>query len=245
MRGKIVDCVRHIFWDTPYETTHVGDLNDWGVFTVISLLNAWIRDVVRSYNQMRRPSTESCSKEELWRALVCDGAPYHIHAPPHYEDAFNAWVEWLHDFPSAYNDAKRLMEKADISDLDDDEETHLEQLENQLEHLEQCRQTFLPYKGNMAMSIRGRRLCLTENSHIAWVSRDVREGDEIAFIYGGRVPFILRSPDADRDLDNNVTVTEDPLKPQRLMIGDCYVQGLMFGEPIQMQDIPECMIALV
>ncbi len=192
---------------------------------------------------MHGSSTESCSKEELWRALVCDGAPYSIYAPPHYEDAFKAWVEWLHDFSSAYDGAKRLLEKADISGLDDDDEIQMEQLDNRLEHLEQCRQAFLPYEGNMAMFVGGRRLCFTENSHIAWVSRDVREGDEVAFIYGSRVPFILRSLDADHDLDNNAT--EDPLTPKRLMVGDCYVQGLMHGEPIKMQDIPECMIALV
>ena len=221
----------------------MGDLVDYFVYTQMPSINAWITDVISLCDQMHGPSTESCSKGELWRALVCDGAPYHIHAPPHYEDAFKAWVEFLHDFPSAYDGAKRLMEKAHISGLDGDEEIHIEQLSDQLKQLEQCRQKFLPYEGNMTMFIGGRRLCLTENSHIAWISRNVREGDEVAFIYGSRVPFILRSPDADHDLDKNAT--EDPLKPKRLMVGDCYVQGLMRGEPIKMQGIPECMIALV
>lgn len=244
MRGKIVDRVRHIFWDNPWETTRgLGDLDDEVVHTLIPPLDAWITDVIRLYNQMHDASTESSSKEELWRALICDGAPYHVHEPPHYEDAFEAWVEFLHDFPSAYDSAKRLIEKLNTSGLDHHEKIHFLQLDDQLDHLDECRQEMMLFERNMAMFIRERRLCFTENSRVGWVSYDVREGDEVAFIYGSRVPFILRSPDADHDLDNNAP--EDPLNPERLIVGDCYVQGLMHGEPIKMQDIPECMIALV
>ena len=244
MRGKIVDRIRHIFWDTPYEDALSQDENlESGLQLVMRHMHTWITDVIHSCSQMDGPPTGQSSKETLWRALVCDGAPYTKTAPAHYEDAFNAWVEFLREFPSAKEDVERLMEKDEISGLDNDEEMRVEQLMSHLEHLEQRRQAFLVYEGNLGMVCKGRRLCFTENGYIAWVSHDVKEGDEVVFIYGSRVPFILRSPDADRDFETNAT--EDPLKPVRRLLGDCYVQGLMNGEPIKMQDIPECMIALV
>lgn len=183
------------------------------------------------------------SRESLWRALVCDGAPYSKAAPEHYEDDFNAWLEFLRDFPSAHENLKRLAEKDKISSLDDDEKKQAEQLSNQLEYLEQRRQAFQDYEGHIDMARWGRRLCFTETGYIGWVSHDVREGDEVAFVYGGPALFILRSPDDDHDVEANAT--EDPLNPKRRLLEDCYMQGLMNGEPVKMQNIPECMIALV
>lgn len=59
-----------------------------------------------------------------------------------------------------------------------------------------------------------RRFCITQKGYIGWVSDAAREGDDVAMFYGTRILFTLRREDRGFRL-----------------ISDCYLQGLMGGEP--------------
>ncbi|KAL8784527.1 MAG: hypothetical protein Q9195_009004 [Heterodermia aff. obscurata] len=62
-----------------------------------------------------------------------------------------------------------------------------------------------------------RRLAYTKNGYMALVSHHAREGDFVYALYGGHVLYVLRPKD-----DNFV------------LVGECYVHGLMDGEILQM-----------
>jgi hypothetical protein len=58
---------------------------------------------------------------------------------------------------------------------------------------------------------------------LGWVSRRAQQGDMVCVLYGGAVPFVLR------EMDDGCC----------RMIGECYVDGLMQGEAMQMRDVPD------
>lgn len=68
----------------------------------------------------------------------------------------------------------------------------------------------------MAKAVTGRRLAVTNGSYLALVSAGTKVGDRICILRGARVPFILR-----RDGSHYV------------LIGDCYVHGMMLGEVVK------------
>ena len=60
----------------------------------------------------------------------------------------------------------------------------------------------------------GRRFLVTGNGFLGLAPPKTQEGDKIALVWGARTPTILR-PRQDG---------------KYLVIGSCYVQGMMFGE---------------
>lgn len=68
---------------------------------------------------------------------------------------------------------------------------------------------------------RGRVLFTTTNGHIGLAPHGTKEGDLVFVILGADVPFVLRPYDDGCEL-----------------IGEAYVQGIMDGEALQMEQIP-------
>jgi hypothetical protein len=68
----------------------------------------------------------------------------------------------------------------------------------------------------------GRRLVSTSNGHLAFVPDATTEGDVIAVLAGGKLPYVLR-PFQDGDDD-------DGSGPVYTFIGDAYIWGIMDGE---------------
>ncbi|KAI4139396.1 MAG: hypothetical protein L6R39_006306 [Caloplaca ligustica] len=61
----------------------------------------------------------------------------------------------------------------------------------------------------------GRRFCLTQSGLVGWVPRDARKGDSVSLLCGSKVPIVLRSKgDA------------------YLVVGQCYIHGIMDGEAL-------------
>ena len=67
-----------------------------------------------------------------------------------------------------------------------------------------------------------RRFCRTRDGRIGCVPRSVIVGDTVCVLYGGRVPYVLR-PVGDG---------------KYILIGDCFIHGLMDGEAMAMKQIP-------
>jgi hypothetical protein len=72
-------------------------------------------------------------------------------------------------------------------------------------------------------AIADRQFFKTTGNRHGWVSRRAQKGDLVCVLYGGDVPFVLRQ-------------MEDGYWR---MIGECYVDGLMQGEAMQMKDVPD------
>ncbi|KAF8857796.1 hypothetical protein BDZ45DRAFT_674423 [Acephala macrosclerotiorum] len=74
---------------------------------------------------------------------------------------------------------------------------------------------------HIVRSTKGRRFFITENGYMGLGRPEV--GDEVWVLFGGDTPFVLRPS------------TSDP--GCHLLVGDCYVHGLMDGEA--MVDVEE------
>ncbi|KAG7009435.1 hypothetical protein G7Y79_00002g005500 [Physcia stellaris] len=74
----------------------------------------------------------------------------------------------------------------------------------------------------------GRRFCVTEKGYIGWVSTTAQAGDEVVAFHGARLLFTVRSRDRGHELR-----------------GDCFLQGLMEGEALQLPDTRDEDIILI
>lgn len=68
----------------------------------------------------------------------------------------------------------------------------------------------------MKMTI-NRRFCLTLNGRIGWVPRAAQTGDIISLMRGSPVPVVIRPSQQGKSY---------------LMIGQCYIHGIMDGEAV-------------
>ncbi|KAF4335796.1 het-domain protein [Fusarium beomiforme] len=66
---------------------------------------------------------------------------------------------------------------------------------------------------NMAKATVGRRVAVTNKSFVALVPAGTQRGDQICILQGALVPFVLR-----------------PCGDGYILVGDCYVHGMMLGE---------------
>ena len=75
----------------------------------------------------------------------------------------------------------------------------------------------------------GRQFFVTEDGHMGLGPHGLKEGDQICIMYGLSVPFVIR-------------YRESGLYS---LLGECYVEGIMNGEAIQMENLEETFISLV
>ena len=81
-----------------------------------------------------------------------------------------------------------------------------------------------------------RRLFITFNGFVGLGPDSVRGGDIITVLAGGDVPFLLRPiSGTETYTGNNCTslVDRDAKEQQYLLVGECYVEGLMQGEAVR------------
>ena len=69
-------------------------------------------------------------------------------------------------------------------------------------------------------TIKGRRLFRTHGGRLGIGPDDIRTGDYVAVLYGGKTPFILRSMPSGRRQSQKYFCE---------LMGDCYVHGMMDG----------------
>jgi hypothetical protein len=70
----------------------------------------------------------------------------------------------------------------------------------------------------------------TGKGYFGWAPIDCEEGDRVAVLAGGGVPYILRK---------TPLVAETGKIPEYSIIGDCYVHGIMHGEAFDLLDEDE------
>lgn len=81
------------------------------------------------------------------------------------------------------------------------------------------------------ISATGRRIFVTEQGRIGLGPKWMEEGDEVWVLFGSSVPFILRPLPNGRSTKHEHEV--DPTRNNHIVVGDCYVDGIMFGEAVQ------------
>lgn len=75
-----------------------------------------------------------------------------------------------------------------------------------------------PYALAMDATLAGRSIFVTERGMLGVGPKNVQQGDLVCVLFGGDVPFILREMDRGERLN--------------ILVGDAYVQGLMYGEAV-------------
>jgi len=75
---------------------------------------------------------------------------------------------------------------------------------------------------------RVRRLCRTGRGSLGLVAPNTKVGDLVCLLLGGDAPFILRKSEHTHDG-----------KPTYVLVGDCYVHGLMGLEGMKLREVQE------
>lgn len=75
-----------------------------------------------------------------------------------------------------------------------------------------------------------RQLFVSSKGYIGWGPPGMKVGDTIAVLHGGDMPFILRE-------FSEEVILPDPDRVCNLMIGECYVHGLMWGEALENEEM--------
>lgn len=81
----------------------------------------------------------------------------------------------------------------------------------------------------------GRSFCITSGGYLGLVPRMAKEGDRVAVVHGGPVPFVLHEEEGQRGSTEAVYS----------LVGDAYFHGLMHGEALELQSYQEQDIILV
>ncbi|KAF4627343.1 hypothetical protein G7Y89_g10815 [Cudoniella acicularis] len=77
----------------------------------------------------------------------------------------------------------------------------------------------------------GRTLFVTKFGYIGLATNsNIKAGDIVAVLYGGKTPFILRS------VGTTAAPDETEARPKHCLVSDAYIYGLMNGEAIKWQD---------
>lgn len=82
--------------------------------------------------------------------------------------------------------------------------------------------------GLVGIPCRGRRLFVTADGHLGLGPGRMKEGDVVSVLFGAHWPFVLR-----------------PHGDAFLLVGYCYVDGMMYGEMVERDDVPANDICLV
>ncbi|OJD34667.1 heterokaryon incompatibility protein or allele [Diplodia corticola] len=136
-------------------------------------------------------------------------------------------VAWLGDFTKTLSgDVHRL--RPDYSGLDE------KKLESFVKSLLKKRPRYDLVETSLAQELNtsaaGRKLFKTQNGRIGLGPEWMQPGDEIWVLSGGSVPFILRP--LTTDILENHEAAQDGAEQYHIVVGDCYVQGIMFGEAV-------------
>ena len=90
----------------------------------------------------------------------------------------------------------------------------------------------LNYFTTLRTCSRGQRLFRLEDGSWGMCPPETLEGDIVCLLYGSRCPFVLRKC---TKLVNQVELNF----PTYALVGDCYVNGIMFGEAMERKDLVE------
>ena len=148
--------------------------------------------------------------KELWRTLTCGLTGEAFPAPLRYEEYFNKYMEFMSTAAQRFEDyliESQTMVKEILG------------LDEVIPHFE----THSIFEASLDRWSSRRRFSVTNNGRLACVPKDSSEGDVICVLFGGEVPYVLRSAG-----DGFYTV-----------VGECYVDDIMHGESLS-HDITPC-----
>jgi hypothetical protein len=163
----------------------------------------------------QNPDFATKVSKTLWRALIADTT--HVNkeepAPPCYERYFQLYKE-------VYIDDIRY------HDLDFKQADAL--VANDPRVSDEARSQASQYHFSFLDASIGRRLCITEQGNLGLVPSEVAKGDRVCVLLGAKAPFVVRE-------------TPKTVRGRRkyVLVGDCYIDGLMAGEGLMMGNIQE------
>ena len=211
----------------------IGDIGEGGYdfhnrIHQMEMLNSW-KELIESSTKSGSPYAASSSKDIFWRTTL--------------GDVFLAEGERL----SAYNVGDEQGESS-IRRIGDDDRPIWEhwwawrngriELEDTPPGIE------VPEVRNIGSSVTrastGRRLFVTRRGYIGLCPSSGRVGDVVAVLLGGSTPFIL-SARSKRERALEEANSELQVQNTFVLIGDCYVHGLMDGEALRGEETDDAL----
>lgn len=162
----------------------------------------WLQDC-----EMVALSTDPIEKQprDLWRTMVCGLTGEGFPAPAKYAGYFSDYMKFLVGGNGSVSAADRFQ------DYLDDARGLFDGVRGTPEILPEGHALI---EASISRWASRRRFCKTKNGRLGFVPKEAREGDVICVLYGGEVPYVLR-----------------PWKSGYfLVVGECYVDGIMHGE---------------
>jgi hypothetical protein len=187
--------------------------------------------------------TGQCPVEALWRTLVFDTAGYMHPASQKFGWSFRHWLlsiilcthflktgqlfssEYYQDAYQHYD----LLARRDTSGTMPTLEA-LEEFSADMQHdeaIEQLDQKAEDYMLLASKCMAGRRFLITDNGYMCVGLESTAPGDSVWILDGGLTPFVLR------DVEDTSAKAEEPLARRMMLVGECYVHGIMHGEALE------------
>lgn len=139
--------------------------------------------------------------EYFWKTMLCGLTGEGFPAPKHYSKYFNDYMNFISEAPQRFYDYM----------------TESKALPQEIRGLDEFIPNFEKHaliEASLNRWSSPRRFCVTRNRLLAFVPPNARQEGIITILFGGDVPYVLR-----------------PLNNSWFnVIGECYVDGIMYGE---------------
>lgn len=179
----------------------------------------WFRQAIVLASSHPVLETRLNAAKGLWKTFIAGCAhPNKDPAPPEYESYFSSFKKLYIDNPQ-YHKLDWKVAKNLVSDDPDPNIAESTKIE--------AHQYLFAF---IDASI-GRRFCTTECGRSGLVPSEVMKGDRICVLRGARAPFVVRE-----------TPMRENCKQSYVLVGDCYIEGVMAGEGLEMGKVEEIII---
>jgi hypothetical protein len=189
--------------------------------------------------------TGQCPAEALWRTLVFDTAGSKHPASQKLGWSFRHWLlsriycahyfktegsfssEYYQNAYQHYDLLARRDTSGTIPTLEALEEFSAEAQHDEATAHAQLDQKLEDYLVLASRCMLGRRFLTTDNGYMCMGLESTAPGDSVWILDGGPTPFVLR------DVENTSTKAEEPQARRMMLVGECYVHGIMHGEALE------------
>jgi hypothetical protein len=189
--------------------------------------------------------TGQCPVEALWRTLIFDTAGSMHPASMKLGWSFRHWLlskicyahlvkterlfslEYYQDAYQHYDLLARRDTSGTIPTLEALEEFSAETQHEEAAACAQLDQKSEDYSMLASGCISGRRFLITDNGYMCVGLESTAPGDSVWILNGGPTPFVLR------DVENTSAKAEEPHARRMMLVGECYVHGIMHGEALE------------
>ena len=233
--GRVIDLVDTTIDQTP-ETTR-GEtfplIADDRIRSDQKLLS-WLMVCKEVVLSLQPYPTEENSKEIFWRTLIFDTADTGGIAPASYGESFDVFMKltlsvartpriiprppshFLKYSEASY--AEPCKDQDNVLPTTEDDDYYIRA---RAKETERHMPTLKPFEQAFGRFVRGRKFFSSKRGFVGWIPISAQTGDKICILQGCGIPYVIR-----------------PGERGYILLGDCYIHGLMHGEAIRLEHAP-------